>query len=285
MPRSLLEVGVQQERRAWLSSLPGIVRNLSEAWSLNVGEPYQPGGETAWVAPVEDRCGRCLVLKIAWNHPEGAHEADGLRAWKGDGAVRLLACQELGESVALLLERCVPGTPLASRPEEEQDLIIADLLHRLWVKPAAGHRFRPLREMCEQWADGFETKESKLGTDLDVGIRRDAIALLRELPTTAEAEVLLVTDLHAGNVLAAQREPWLMIDPKPYLGDPSYDPLQHMLNCEGRLRADPRGLAYRMADLLDLNRDRILLWLFVRCVQESPDRPRLAEIARRIAPA
>src|SRR5439155_1399028 len=97
--------------------------------------------------------------------------------------------------------------------------------------------------------------------------------LFRSLPATADREVLLCTDLHAENVLAAEREPWLLIDPKPYVGDPTYDPLQHLLNCEQRLRADPRALATRLADLLDLDRDRMVLWLFARCVQESPDRP------------
>ena len=96
--------------------------------------------------------------------------------------------------------------------------------------------------------------------------------------------MLLCTDLHADNVLAAEREPWLVIDPKPYVGDPTYDPLQHLLNCENRLLADPRGLARRMADLLDLDGERLLLWLFARCVQESPDWPVLGEVARRVAP-
>jgi streptomycin 6-kinase len=43
--------------------------------------------------------------------------------------------------------------------------------------------------------------------------------------------VLLCTDLHAENVLAAEREPWLAIDPKPCIGDPAFDAIQHMLNC------------------------------------------------------
>jgi len=85
-------------------------------------------------------------------------------------------------------------------------------------------------------------------------------------------------------VLAAAREPWLVIDPKPHVGDPAYDPLQHMLNCDDRLRADPRGLARRMAGLLGLDPDRVLRWLFARCVQESADCPALAEVARQIAP-
>jgi streptomycin 6-kinase len=93
---------------------------------------------------------------------------------------------------------------------------------------------------------------------------------------------LLATDLHADNVLAAEREPWLVIDPKPYVGDPVYDPLQHLLNCPQRLHADPVGLAGRIADLLGLDQLRLRRWLFARCVQESPDEPLLADLARRI---
>jgi streptomycin 6-kinase len=103
-----------------------------------------------------------------------------------------------------------------------------------------------------------------------------------DLPDTADRQVLLCTDLHAGNILAAQREPWLVIDPKPYLGDPAFDPLQHLLNCE-RLTSDPVGLAHRMADLLELGPDRLVAWLFARCVLESLDQPALACVAARLA--
>ena len=110
------------------------------------------------------------------------------------------------------------------------------------------------------------------------------IDLFRSLPTTADKEVLLVTDLHAENVLAAEREPWLVIDPKPYVGDPTYDALQHLLNCPERLQADPEGLVRRMEGLLDLDEDRLTRWLFARCVQESIDRPELVPIAASIVP-
>ena len=96
--------------------------------------------------------------------------------------------------------------------------------------------------------------------------------------------MLLCTDLHAGNVLAAQREPWLAIDPKPYVGDRTYDALQHILNCGQRLAAEPRGFVRLIAGKLALDPDRLLLWLFARCVIESVEWPALADIARRIAP-
>lgn len=283
IPPNLTAAADTEDRRAWIDALPATVHGLAERWSLDLGVPFEPGGQTAWVAPAQ-RSGDALVLKVAWRHDEAAHEADGLRAWDGNGAVRLHDAAEVDEqTAALLIERCAPGTTLAGRPEPEQDVVIAGLLRRLWIEPASGHPFRPLQEMCDAWADSYEHDPVERGA-LDPGLAREGIALLRALPATADRTVLLCTDLHAGNVLAAEREPWLVIDPKPYVGDPTYDALQHILNCGERLRTDPRALVSRLADLLDLDRDRLLLWLFARSVAESPHWPGLADIAHRIAP-
>src|SRR5450631_2306412 len=78
VPRNLVEAAECEGRQAWLATLPATVRGLQAGWSLTVGEPFQPGGQTAWVAPVVDDTGAELVLKVAWRHPEAAHEADGL---------------------------------------------------------------------------------------------------------------------------------------------------------------------------------------------------------------
>jgi streptomycin 6-kinase len=269
---------------AWLAGVPATVERARRRWGIEVGEPFSPGGETAWVAPARSPTLGDVVLKVGWRHAEAEHEADGLRAWDGNGTVRLHAAEAAADSVVLLLERCLPGDTLARRPEPEQDEVIAGLLRRLWIEPPADHPCRPLRQMCDQWADEFEQRVQATASPLDPGLARDGIALFRSLPASAKRTVLLVTDLHAGNVLAARREPWLVVDPKPYIGDPTYDPLQHILNCDRRLHADPRGLALRMADVLDLDGPRLMLWLFARCVQESPGWPGLAEVARRLAP-
>lgn len=284
LPRNLAAGWDGEGRSGRVAALTRLVRELEERWSLTAGEPFQPGGQTAWVAPARDATGADLVLKVAWRHPEAMHEAEGLRMWSGNGTVKLHASLAFDEATALLLERCTPGTPLSNRPEPEQDMVIAGLLRRLWKQPGRGHGFRPLQRMCDEWADEFESKTANARTDLDPGLARHGIALFRSLPGSAAHHVLLCTDLHADNVLAAEREPWLVIDPKPYVGDPTYDALQHLLNCPERLRADPQGLARRMAGLLGLDADRLLLWLFARCVQESPDWPDLSEVARRIAP-
>jgi streptomycin 6-kinase len=283
-PSSPVDESARQRRRSWVASLPDLVGELADRWSLVVAEPFEPAGAHSWVAPAVGPAGEALVLKLARRHREALHEAEGLRVWGGDGCVRLHAAAERGDTAALLLERCVPGTALADRPEPEQDVVIAKLLERLWRTPVHGTGFRPLQLMCDEWADEFDRKFASGRSTLDPGLAREGTALLRALPATARREVLLCTDLHAGNVLAATREPWLVIDPKPYVGDPAYDPLQHLLNCDARLRSDPRGLARGMAGLLGLDPDRLLLWLFARCVQESPGRPALAEVARELAP-
>ncbi len=298
-------------RADWLRALPHVVDQLADRWSLSVGEPYRPGGHCSWVAPVTTRSAELLVLKVAWDHEESLDEADGLRVWDGAGAVRLHAEEHFAQTSAMLLERCIPGTRLGDvKPEPEQDLVVAALLQQLWVAPPADHRFRPLELMCEQWARAFEESfEGSPGAiepaiapgaieppiapgtidppiapgTIDPAIAREGIDLFRSLSKTTPQPVLLCTDLHAENVLVAEREPWLAIDPKPYVGDPAYDLVQHMLNCPDRLDDDPRELAHRMAGLTGLEPHRVTAWLFARCVQESLGAPNLARVATRLA--
>jgi streptomycin 6-kinase len=69
------------------------------------------------------------------------------------------------------------------------------------------------------------------------------------------------------------------------VGDPCYDVLQHVLNCEDRLTADRLGPARRLADLLELDGDSVTPWLFARCVLESVGQPQLRHVAIALAPA
>ncbi|HEY2652944.1 MAG TPA: aminoglycoside phosphotransferase family protein [Solirubrobacteraceae bacterium] len=274
------------ERVRWLASLPQTIEEIATDWELKLGEPYLPGGQCAWVAPARSRGGDQLVLKVGWRHREAEHEADALRLWDGEGAVRCVATRAQAETTVLLLERCDPGVQLKrSLPEPEQDVVVAGLARRLWERlPAEGHPFSPLTEMCDLWADSFQQDLERDPGGLDPGLAREGITTLRQLPRTADRPVLLCTDLHAENILSAGREPWLVIDPKPFLGDPAFDAVQHMLNCDQRLATDPEGLAERMAALLDVDPARVRLWLFARCAQESLHDPTMREPARRLAP-
>jgi streptomycin 6-kinase len=292
VPRYLAETaGREPAVVGWLASLPQVVADVAARWSLRVGGPFEPGGQCSWTAPAAGPDGAELVLKVAFRFggEEERDEAAGLRCWDGNGVVRLIAASATESEYVLLLERCSPGTPLGQvLPEPEQDVIVAVLLRRLWAQSYAAYPFRPLAEMCAAWAAEFEAGYRDLSGGeerLDPGLARAGIALFRELPASASGQVLLCTDLHAENILASQREPWLVIDPKPYTGDPAYDVLQHMLNCEDRLAADPAALADRMAGLCGLDSHRVRLWLFARAVQESVDSSLMRQVAARLAPA
>jgi streptomycin 6-kinase len=282
IPGDLARAAAGEGREDWLDRLPALVGRIAADWRIEVGEPFLPGGATAWVAPARDDAGTDFALKVGWRHPEAAHEADGLRTWDGAGAIRLCRATELAEATVLLLERCQPGTQLRASPAEEHDLVIAGLLLRLWVKPPPGHGFRPLSDMCDYWASRYEERSPAARSCLEAPLAEVGIRLLRELPRSGGDDLLLHTDLHAGNVLAAEREPWLAIDPKPYVGDPAYDVTQHIFNGVFLEGADAGALAARMAGLLDLDLSRILRWLFARAVEASPYWSGMAGLAQAL---
>jgi streptomycin 6-kinase len=98
---------------------------------------------------------------------------------------------------------------------------------------------------------------------------------------------VLATDLHAGNVVRAEREPWLVIDPKPFVGDPAYDATQHLLNCCGRLRSDPDRTIRSFVDLAGVEHERVRLWTFARAAAEPRDdwsNEHLVSLARLLTP-
>jgi streptomycin 6-kinase len=153
-------------------------------------------------------------------------------------------------------------------PEPEQDVIVAGLLRRLWRRPAAPHPFRPLSAMTAHWADETTAIAHKWS---DAGLVRDGLRLLDELSRPSADDVLLATDLHAGNVLRAPRERWLVIDPKPFVGDRAYDATQHLFNCKSRMLAAADATIGNVADLLGVDEERIRLWMFARSAAEPRD--------------
>jgi len=271
------------EGAAWIAHLPEIIGQLRRRWSLKIGASF--AGEDvscAWVAPAELPDGTGAVLKIGLPHMESRDEISGLRFWNGDPTVRLLDADErLG---AMLLERCQPGTSLRSEPEPVQDVIIAELLRRLWRPALQPPAFRPLSELMHHWSEETLAQAGQWTDKMPV---REGLRLFRQLPATARAEVTLATDLHAGNVLRARRAPWLVIDPKPFVGDPAYDATQHLFNCTARLRSDPMGTIRRFTDLLGVDCERARLWMFARAASEPRDNwndERSLALARALAP-
>lgn len=247
------------DRTTWLARLPDLLRDLEQRWSLTLANPFSgEEGSCAWVAPVTLADGTPAVLKIGMPHMEAEDEIAGLRFWNANPTVQLLDADD--ETGAMLLERCVPGTALRQIPEAEQDVVIAGLLRRLW-RPCASNPFRPLSQMTAYWSDEALAQKAYWP---DAGLVGEGLRLFDELSRSGRNDVLVATDLHAGNVLRARREPWLVIDPKPFIGDPAYDATQHLLNCRERLLSDPEGTVRRFAELLELGYERVRLWTFAR---------------------
>jgi streptomycin 6-kinase len=182
---------------------------------LTLGEPFEDGFASVVVQAAMTAGGEDAVLKVQDPHRESEHEAAALELWDGDGAIRLIAHDP--ERHALLLERCVPGTPLSSADRDEALGVFVELLPRLW-KPA-GPPFRPLAEEAAWWAENLPAEWEANGRPCERRLLDAALAALHDLAPTQGEQVLLHQDLHGDNVLAAQREPWLVIDPKPLAGE------------------------------------------------------------------
>ena len=216
---------------------------------------------------------------------EGKDEIQGLRYWGGRSTVKLLEADD--DSGAMLLERCLPGTTLRSEPEPAQDGIIAGILKQLWettTESASRAGFRPLSQMIDLWC---EETIAQRHVWPDAGLVNEGLRIMKELARPAPTDVLLATDLHAGNVLRSQREPWLAIDPKPFVGDRACDPVQHLINCEARLHGDPSALVKRMAGLTGVDPERLRLWTFARAAadpRENWTNARWFDIAKALAP-
>lgn len=261
----------------WVDSLPRLVAECAERWSLGLGERYAYAN-VSLAQRVTLLDGMPAVLKISFPHRESAHEADALAHWDGRGAVRLLAHDR--ERHAMLLERCEPGTTLLELDDEREAVRrAAGVLARLWSAPRARPgTFRPIAADAARWVELLPERWERLGRPFERVVLDDAVAAFRELPPSQGDLVVCHQDLHLGNVLAAEREPWLAIDPKPVLAEREFDAvalLRHGRDAAWRL-------GYLVAEL-DLDRERMRRWALAHALawgfdETAPAEPMLAVV-------
>lgn len=187
-----------------------------------------------------------------------------LRRWGGNGAARLLRADP--HRRAVLVERL--GTQdLTGLPDLQACEVVAALYRRLHV---------PAMPQLPSVTAGLESPALTAlprGAAIPHRLVEQAISLGRDLTAAPAAEVVLHGDLTYRNVLAAQREPWLAISPRPCNGDPHYE-LAAMLwhrwdELSGHIRG---GLRYRLATLVEaagLDEDRARAWVLVRVVHAA----------------
>ena len=267
LPQGLLgQAAIGPAWSAWLDRLPRLLRDLLDEWELTVdGEPRH--GYVSAVLPVRTVAGEPAALKVSFDgDDESQHEGLALQHWHGDGVVRLLRADPRRR--ALLLER-LQVRDLTDVAETEACEIVAAFYPRLHVP--AFPQLRTLTSYVERWVDDL----AGLGRDAPIPRRyvEQAVSLGRDLVADPDSVGHVVHgDLHYENVLAADREPWLVIDPKPMSGDPHYEPAPMLWNRwmesagRGAERDDVRHRFFTIVDAAGLDEDRARDWVVVRMV-------------------
>ena len=266
IPERLKWIAQHEDGESWLANLPKLVAELVEMWGLQLGAPWD-GANVSYVAPAV-RDTEHVVLKVQWPHDECIHEACALKVWDGAGAVRLLSHD--AERHALLLERCLPGICLAADADIDPLAVLSNLLPRLW-KPI-GPPFRSLTEEAQDWAKTLHSDWVAAGQQCERKLINAAAEYLDQLSNSQGEQVLVHQDLHGENVLSAQREPWLVIDPKPLAAEREFSLAPIIRSFE--FGHSQKEVIYRLDRLtaeLGLDRERVRRWTIAQTVAWSFD--------------
>ncbi|GGX47205.1 aminoglycoside phosphotransferase family protein [Streptomyces fructofermentans] len=234
-----------------------------ERWGLRREGPPM-SGRVSVVLPVVRADGTRAALKLQDVDEETAGEGLALRTWAGDGVVRLL--DEDAASGTLLLERLDERRPLAGEDDVMRaTAVVAGLLARITAVPAP-RGLRRLGDIVARMAERLPSALAALADDEERHLLADCAAALREV-AGEPGDRLLHWDLHFGNVLASDREPWLVIDPKPLAGDPGFELLPALWDRFGEGRPERRFDL--MTEVLDLDRERARAWTLGRVLQNA----------------
>ncbi|MBD0676669.1 aminoglycoside phosphotransferase family protein [Streptomyces sp. CBMA156] len=315
IPDGLVRTTVDREGApgaAWIAELPGLAAELLEHWGC-VPDGVATHGGVGLVLPVRPgtghpagrTAGRTAVLKVSFPHPGNVHEPDAFAVWAGRGAVRLY--ERDVERFAMLLERVSPATLAEVRDSDEVVTVAGRLSRRLAVPapprpPGCPPGLPRLSDRAPDWETRLRADAASLPHALPARTVAAALATVRDL-ARAQPDLLVHGDLHARNILRAEREPWLAVDPKGYLGDPAYDGgtllTAHaltLLDAADVRRAILRALD-AFAEAAELDRERTRRWAQLHAVQAAfrgrrhgfrrarsgPERDRLTRYADQLA--
>lgn len=245
---------------AWLAGLADQVEQAATRWELQLG-PAFPGAHVSYVVAARRADGSDAVLKFQFPGEDCRTEADALRAWDGEGAIELLG-HDRGRW-ELLLERARPGTRLVEAPAGVALTVLADLTERTWVVPPPDAPFATLADHGRHWMLDLVDHWEAVDRPCPRSLLDQAIAALADVVDDQPDPVIVNQDLHVDNVLAAEREPWLVADPKPLVGDRAFSAAS-IVRCWqlGHSRADVARRLDWLCDRLALDRGRALHWSF-----------------------
>ncbi|HET8561815.1 MAG TPA: aminoglycoside phosphotransferase family protein [Marmoricola sp.] len=280
LPDGVLGMAGRDESWAdWVDRLPDINDALLAEWELTV-DGWPMHGYCSLVVPVRTPDHTPAVLKITYDgDDESEFEHLALQRWGGRGAVRLLRADPRRR--AMLLER-LHLQDLRDTWDVEACEVVAGLYRQIHV-PALP-QLRPLTSYVERW--GRDLAGLPRSAPLPRRLVEQAVSLGRDfVADPASTGTMIHGDLHYFNVLAADRAPWLVIDPKPMSGDPHYEPAPMLWNrfdeLEGDVRSGVRRRFHVLVDGAGLDEHRARDWVVVRMLhnalwrlQDEPGTPR-----------
>ncbi len=258
-----------EEGRLWLAHVPEILNACEQRWKIAI-EAVFPNLTFNLVVRARQQGGTPVVLKICWTSDEYHRQKEALRLFDGRGMIRLLGFYD--EDEVMLLEGLRPGTSLLHGNDDvAATLIAAGVMRQIW---------RPIPDVnsfptVEQWGLGFERLRQRFdgGTGpFPHAITDRAQKVYTELCNSMGERVLLHGDLHHDNILAAERQPWLAIDPKGVVGEREYETGSWLRNWLPDLlrQENARGILARridqFADELKFDRVRIRDWALAQAV-------------------
>lgn len=202
----------------WLADLPKIVGEICGLWKLDI-ENIFPNLSYNFVADCSGETGEKFVLKIGFPEEDSSltFEKRALEAFGGRGAVRLLKADE--KRFAILLERAVEGKTLSRICGEDYERaveITIEVLKKLPREPPNKTDFINL----EDWINGLNRA---IAANFQTKKVEKARKFFSELIEPFEKKILLHGDVHFDNILSAEREPFLLIDPKGLIGEIGYE--------------------------------------------------------------
>jgi streptomycin 6-kinase len=231
----------------WLVELPTTIAACVDRWGLTLGERLT-GGLVGHVFACTTGDGKSAVLKLnppsadAFAGPPN-HEAAALSAWRGRGAVELIAFA--ADLRALLTLRAIPGTPLQPGNEPEALREVGVLLTKLFEATAPAAGIRPLADVVRQYLEMKIAAAGEAQRLLGPLVELAGISAQR-LASSLTNDVLLHGDLMDKNLLRDHTD-LVAIDPAPAIGDPSAD-----IGFWAATRSPVDGIESRAAELARL---------------------------------
>ena len=299
----------REDGHAFLKSLPDLIAEASTRWGLTDVQPaptlsynfvaFARRGEV--ISPHETIIHQTrgqgdpapthnVVLKMGVPNREMKSEIAALKLFNGEGACRLLECDE--EKYWMLLERLNPGVMLSTlEDDDEATHIAAEVMKKIWRNipldsasllansrehTLSGTRAPALQSfiLLSDWFDGLKKLRPFFngGTGpFNEKIFERVESSVKDFFAENHMPVLMHGDFHHFNILSSERG-WLIIDPKGVIGPAGYEVGPLMINPWNSF-SDGINIRLRVKRRIDIlhehlgfERERILEWSLAHAV-------------------